>query len=120
MNRLKTISKYKQTIGICFGIIAAIAILVSQSCYYNYLAKEEARVKTEVADEEGDDNHDVLTISKDAVTSAVQFTISQVLHFIAEIHQENGADIEVKDDRVVEFNSLFKTLFRLIIAPNAP
>lgn len=120
MNRLKTISKYKQTLSICIGIIAAMAILISQSCYYNYLAKEEARAKIEVTDDEGEDNHEVLTISKDAVTSAVQFTISQVLHFIAEIHQENGADIEVKDDRVVEFNSFFKTLFSLIIAPNAP
>lgn len=120
MNNLRNISRYKQTIGICFGIVAAVVILVSQSCYYNFLANEEAKVNTEVSDEKGEPKHDVLTISKDAVTSVVQYTLSQALHFIAEIYLENTDEVEIDVDQEVDFNTYFKTLFRLIIAPNAP
>ncbi|ELR70918.1 hypothetical protein C900_03201 [Fulvivirga imtechensis AK7] len=120
MKKLGKISRYKQTIGICFGILAAVVILVSQSCYYNFLANEEAKVNTEVNDQKGEPKHDVLTISKDAVASVVQYTISHALHFIAEIYLENTDEVEIAIDQEVDFNAYFKTLFRLIIAPNAP
>ncbi|UII33398.1 hypothetical protein LVD17_06130 [Fulvivirga ulvae] len=121
MNKQYYISKYKQTIGIVIGIVAAVVILVSQSFYYDYMANAEVGVKTEIGNETTDDQQpDILTISKDAVTTVVQFTITQVLHFIAELQLANSDEIQVEFDQKVELDTFFKTLFRLIISPNAP
>lgn len=119
MKSFKNISKHKQTIGICFGIIAAIVILMSQSFYYDYLANASQEATVEVSDE-GNEQPDILTISNDAVTSVVQFTIAHVLHFIAELYLDNTDEIEVEVVGKIEANSYFKTLFRRIISPNAP
>lgn len=117
---MKYISRYKHALGISLGIVAAIAVLFSQSCYYNYVALEKSKVNTEVPGADGEEHHDVLTISKDAVTSAVQFTISQVLHLIGNIDLQNSDEVEVELEQTTDFNTYFRTLFRLIIAPNAP
>lgn len=119
MYNSENISKHKHVIGICFGIVAAIVILVSQSFYYDYLASAEAGFHTEVEDE-GEEDHAIITINKDVVTSAVQLTITQTLHFIADIHLDNAAQADIEIDQKVDFNTYFKTLFRLIISPNAP
>ena len=120
MNKQNYISKYKQSIGIVIGIVAAVVILVSQSFYYDYLASADG-VNTEISTENTDDQQpDILTIGKDAVATVVQFTITHVLHFIAELQLANSDEIEIEFDQKVELDTFFKTLFRLIISPNAP
>ncbi|MBL6446844.1 hypothetical protein JMN32_11010 [Fulvivirga sp. 29W222] len=121
MNKQRHISNYKQTIGIVIGIVAAIVILVSQSFYYDYMASTEGGVKTEIGSEPtGEQQPDILTIGKDAVTTVVQFTITQVLQFIADLQLANSDEVQIEFDQKVELNTFFKTLFRLIISPNAP
>lgn len=108
----------KQVIGICFGIVAAIVVLLSQSFYFDYLVSTE-KITAEVADE-GEDEPEILSISKIALTSAVQHSITHALHFIADIYFDNSGEERVEVDQKVNFNTYFNTLFRLIISPNAP
>lgn len=122
MRAKNNISALKHTIGIAIGIIAALVILVSQTFYFDYLANTDGdKVKTEVA-EDGSEHHasDVLTISQDAVTTVVQFTINQILLFITDLQLISNEDVKVEFSQKVELTTYFKTLFRLIISPNAP
>jgi hypothetical protein len=116
MEKLTKISNIKHTAGIALGILAALVILVSQSFYFDYVAKSECKVKTEKSDQE----QTILKIGQEAVAQAANVTLHNVLHFISEIFLDDSSEVHIDIKLQPEFNSLFNTLFRLIISPNAP
>jgi len=118
MKSSRNISRKKELAFILLGILAAVAVVFSQS-FTNFTYELEKDVKTELpADEEG--SEDIPTISNDAVSSFVQLTLNQALHFIADLKYQVKETITVFLDQKLDYNTYFKNLFRLIISPNAP
>jgi len=110
---------FKEWLSIVLGVVAAIAILCSQSFTYT-VSELPDEVKTELPADDDGEHHEVTTISQDAVSSVVQLTISHGLHFITNIYHNVVEVAKTWFDQKIDFNSYFKTLFRLIISPNAP
>ncbi len=116
MVKIANISRYKHSAGIAFGILAAIVILVSQSFYFEYVAKAESKVKTEKSEKE----QPILKIGQEAVAQTAALTFQNVLHFISEIHLDDSSEVHIDVKLLPKYNTLFNTLFRSIISPNAP
>ncbi|UII28719.1 hypothetical protein LVD15_09925 [Fulvivirga maritima] len=120
MKTNSAIRNYKHSIGICLGIIAALVIITSETCYYGYLASQTSSIEVSQDDNGDDGEHAIISISKDAVTSIAHLFIQQVLHFISDIYSASADDVIEIPESIPDFNSYFRTLFRLIISPNAP
>lgn len=107
-------------LSVTMGVVAALAVLCSQSFTYTSSIKAQQDTKKEVPSDHDQENHDIATVSQDAVSSFVQLTISHDLHFITDIYHNVVEEVNIEFDQKIDFNSFFKTLFRLIISPNAP
>jgi len=118
MVRNKTV--INEWLSITLGVMAAIAVLCSQSLSYASSLRSEKETKKEIPGDHEQDHHDLPTLSQDAVSSFVQLTISHDLHFITDIYHNTVEEVNTELDQKIDFNSFFKTLFRLIISPNAP
>jgi len=118
MKASRNISRKKELTFILMGVLAALAIVCSQSfSYFDYAG--DSKANTEIpADEEN--QQDIPSISQDAVSSFVQLTLNQALHFIADLKYQVKETVTVFLDQKLDYNTYFKTLFRLIISPNAP
>ncbi|UII22837.1 hypothetical protein [Fulvivirga ligni] len=122
-----TIRKFKHTIGLCIGVLAALVILTSETCYYSYMASyslatsgKDTTIDIKHDNKDDSNDHAILSISKDAVSSVAHMNITQALHFITEIYSGSSEDVVEIPENIPDFNTYFKTLFRLIISPNAP
>ncbi|WP_155211138.1 hypothetical protein [Fulvivirga aurantia] len=119
MNNRSTV--IKEWLSIALGVMAALAILCSQSFTYTQLSEVDKSIETEIPTNDSDDeNQELATISQVAVSSFVQVTLSQGLHFITNIYHNVIEVVADHVDQKIDFNSYFKALFRLIISPNAP
>ncbi len=121
MKKLINTTIIKEWLALTIGVIAAIAVVFSQTTLVS--SQNTTDTETHAHTDSGDsdeDNHDITTISQDAVSSIAQLTLANGLHFITDIDQNEGETVKVQLDHKVDFNAFFKTLFRLIISPNAP
>lgn len=119
MKKIINSAIYKEWVSLILGVMAAAAVLCTQSFNYSTYIQPEEGTQTEVPSDQHEDA-DKTTISQDAVSSFVQLTLTSGLHFIADIYQGIVEEFEVVVDQKIDFNSYFKALFRLIISPNAP
>ncbi len=111
--------KNREIATIIIGLLAVIVILVGQVNYYPVQVKAMEEISLEDETEAGE--NEVLKIyTNDAVSSAVQFSFHQVLHFISDIYSEAVEEVweEVSDQ--LNPTEFFETLFQRIISPNAP
>ena len=121
MRENKNIATFKEWLALTFGVLAAIAIVCSQTLPQNAeLGSEEVKKELPAQSDDENDHHEIPTINQNVVSSFAQVTLTQSLHFISDIYQPEGDEVNVQLDQKVDFNSFFKTLFRLIISPNAP
>lgn len=121
MRENRKIAVFKEYLALAFGVIAAIAIICSQTFPQStQLDQSEKKSELPAQSDDDSDHHEIPTISKNVVSTFVQVTLTQSLHFISDIYQPEGDEVNVQLDQKVNFNSYFKTLFRLIISPNAP
>lgn len=116
MKVLNIILERKHAIGMMMGIITAVVILSTQTFYYDYAVKNQV----EIASEDEEQPSEILTIGHDAVSTVVEYTLQQVLHFISTIYTESAEALNIELEEEPRFNALFKALFRSIISPNAP
>ncbi|QSE97525.1 hypothetical protein [Fulvivirga lutea] len=121
MKLSSNISRFKHSAGIAMGLLAALVILVSQSFYFEYVSNFEQSVSVEQTSDNSDDSEDqVIKMGHQALSSAVEFSIQSVLHFITHIYDENPVEKPLVSENINGLTSYFQTLFRLIISPNAP
>ncbi len=116
----KDILKYKHVGGIAVGLMAAVAILLSQSFYFDYVRGVESNVKTEIPSSDQDEQQTVIKMGQQAVSSVATFAVQNVLHFITEIYSEDKSEKPSIFQNTTGFSSYLQNLFRLIISPNAP
>lgn len=112
------IARRKEAMGIALGLMAAVAILLSQTVYYSYLEAVNEKVSLDVTDENGQELP-VLQMAQDAVVSFAQISINQTLDFISDII----ICVDIDNNEVpksLRLDGYFETLFNLIISPNAP
>ncbi|MEQ9165899.1 MAG: hypothetical protein RLO12_06565 [Fulvivirga sp.] len=119
MSRRKNISKFKSSVSLVTGILAASVILFTQIFYFDYAAENESKVKTEQSDNT-DEDQTILKIGSEAVAQVAQVSLQNVLHFISNIYLDNSQQNHIEYKPKPLFNAYFHTLFRLIISPNAP
>ncbi|MEP2771221.1 MAG: hypothetical protein ABJH05_03665 [Fulvivirga sp.] len=120
MRKLINTAIIKEGLALTLGIVAAVAILFSQTALVsdNHTSDTETHQSTE--DDNTENKHDITTITQDAVSSIAQLTLANGLHFITDIDQNESEPVKVQFNQKIDFNSYFRTLFRLIISPNAP
>lgn len=109
---------HSKSLALLFGILTAAVIVCTQTVQYSYQPISSELEHAEAADEEGQ-THVSMHLS-DAVSSYAQITLDQALHELSSIYMEVKDRVEIPVEQKLNFNSLFKTLFRLIISPNAP
>lgn len=119
MRNINNISKYKRSISLVMGVLAAMLIIFTQSFYFDYAASADKKVKTEQSDS-SDKEQTILKIGSEAVAQVAQVSLQNVLHFISNIYLDNSEQNHIEYRPQPLFNAYFHTLFRLIISPNAP
>ncbi|MBL7863559.1 MAG: hypothetical protein JNK10_01705 [Cyclobacteriaceae bacterium] len=104
---------------IAAGILAAVVILVSpafQCETTSFLSK--AKAKTEQPTETNDT---IIAVHSDAVTSGQACTVETVNPFVLqEIIKDDNQQVERRVPGTAIIASLFKTLLRTVISPQAP
>lgn len=105
-----------RTTMLAAGFLAVVAILCSQSFYYNRLAKEQ--VKTEQAGDKQQPT--IVQAPADAIPGhSVQVDDSSAFHFIADLF-EAEEEPELPSIPAERIGHFLEVLFRTLIAPNAP
>lgn len=120
MRKMKKSAILKEWLALMLGVVAAIAIIFSQTTLVSDQNTTDTETQSQEEPTDTDEKQDIPTITQDAVSSIAQLTLANGLHFIADIDQNEGETVKVQFDQKIDFNSYFRTLFRLIISPNAP
>ena len=109
----------KEIATLVIGVLAVLVILVGQINYYPVQAKA-MQENTTGGEDETASKEELRIFTNDAVSSGIQFSFQQVLHFITNVYSD--LIIEVREIIVEYFNPIdyFETLFQRIISPNAP
>ncbi len=120
MKGYSEIVRYKFKAGILLGFMAAFAILFSELSSFQYRQAAAIQAKADKAGDYDDKAQEVLEVGKHLVAHVSQLIIVQEWHFLGDIYTIDHQDQEPGALEVRGYNTWFKTLFRLIISPNAP
>jgi len=120
MKGYSSIVRYKFRAGITLGLIAALAIVMTNQTLVNHQVKAEMHIDAGQDQDQNDEPKAQLSAAKDLLASVSQLTITQAWHFIADIYTVDHENQDLRGFEIREFNTWFRTLFRLIISPNAP
>ncbi len=114
------IAKRKHALGLIIGLLAAVLILFTQSFYYEYVAISKEQIKAEQTDKANDTEAAILKAAPSAVSQVVQVTLQHAWQLISIISFDDARTHQINYTPSLHQNTLFRTLFRLIISPNAP
>ncbi len=122
MKGYSSLVRFKFRAGIMLGLLAALVILVTDVSSATLQKLEVAQVQADQDSPDSNDDHQetIVTAGKNLVATVSQLTIDHSWHFIADIWFEIPDDQVMTGFEIREYNTWFKTLFRLIISPNAP
>jgi hypothetical protein len=120
------IVEMKYNAGILIGLLTVCTILCSQSFFYtihssaaeSHLEQHESHDGN--SSQESNEQLDLLSSANDLVSSIAQLSLEDVETYIIEIPFNEGMDLSNLIEEIVDFDGLFRTLFRQIISPNAP
>lgn len=123
---MKTYGKYK-ILTLAAGIAAALLIVFSQLFYFQAATYCQKKAETEQKEKklpDGKTNNETgheayISLPTNSIPSVSQIEISDGISFVLETVLETNEE-EAITEKYVLVNSLFQTLFRFIIAPNAP
>lgn len=118
MKGYSSIVRYKFNAGILLGMLAALVIVLTDITTVHVPVQEDIVSQTASDQDSGEDQQ--ISAGKDLVATVSQLTLHHAWHFIASIYTDEGQDQDTEGFEVREYNSWFRTLFRLIISPNAP
>lgn len=123
---MKTNGKYK-ILTLVAGIATALLIVFSQLFYFQAATYCQKKVETEQKEkklpagktgkESGSEAH--ISLPTNSIPSVSNIQISDGISFVQETLLETS-ELETSTALTPLVNSLFQTLFRFIIAPNAP
>lgn len=117
---MKSLGK-QRILLLLLGVATASVIVFSQIFYFQAATYCQEKVKTEQEnDQQTDSNASHISLPSSTISSAPHIELNQDLSFVLgalfESTTNEAAEMEVE----LPLNSLFHTLFRVIISPNAP
>jgi hypothetical protein len=102
------------------GIAVALAIICSQLLYSQQKALQKKETKTEQHQDENSDGQVYLTVPSTSLPSSVHTELNPNVFFLFDILLEESAS-DVPDLILsIPLSEFFRTIFGLIISPNAP
>jgi hypothetical protein len=116
---MKSLGKYR-ILTLLAGLATALLIVFSQLFYFQAATYCQKKADTEHRDQKDTGHETYISIPSSSIFSASNIEINQDLSFVIETlfdcKNETQSTVEVSPS----IGRLFQTLFRFIIAPNAP
>lgn len=120
------ISHFRQFTVIFLAMLAFTTVIchysvdqVLENIFFNAGTVENEATLPADQQEERSAEH-LSTLAYEAIVPIAQLSLVQELYIIADLTLLNEIEMEEVLETPLYFNSYFKTLFRLIISPNAP
>lgn len=114
------ISRKYKILTLLAGIATALVIVFSQLFYFQAATYCQKKVETEQQSQQKQTGHEAyISIPSNTISSVSHIQISEGLTFVMETLFE-AEETEATTEVPSLVNGLFHTLFRFIIAPNAP
>jgi hypothetical protein len=111
----------RKTAGMIFGLITAAVLVVSQLCCYQQNDFNKKEQKTE---ESGTvpthDGENIFIVAANSTISSIQTQIHQEIIFLFEILFLDNEQQSWTTEVPIALGKYFRTLFHIIISPNAP
>lgn len=116
---MKSLGKYR-ILMLLAGIATAMLIVFSQLFYFQAATYCQKKADTEHHDQKETGHESYISIPSSSITSVSNIEINQDLSFVIETLFESKSESESTVEVSPSVGRLFQTLFRFIIAPNAP
>lgn len=116
---MKSLRKYR-FLTLWVGIATAMVIIFSQLFYFQAATYCQKKADTEQHNQKEKGTEAYISIPSSSISSVSHIEIHQALSFVIETLFENEKKSEVTSVEAPLAGRLFQTLFRFIIAPNAP
>lgn len=116
MERKKNIQSIKQSGSLIFGLAMAMLLFFQQPYLAEYPEQEE---RTEQNDKE-EPLAEYRIMAYDVLLPIMQFNLFHSFDLLLEIPKPSTEDFTLLECVEKAYHNYFQTLFRLIIAPNAP
>lgn len=116
---MRNLGKYR-IFTLLAGITTALVIVFSQLFYFQAATYCQKKVETTQQEKKAGGAESYISIPSSSIASTPHIQINQDLSFVLEILFEQEDDDQLRADVTPSVNRLFHTLFRFIIAPNAP
>jgi hypothetical protein len=113
-------SKNQRIWTLFFGVITALVVVISQLFWFQgagFLKGKAATEQTAKAEEQGEAH---ISLPSSSLPSNHSVELQQEFSFLHEIFTEEETTTEVASTVSTAVGKFFETLFRVIIAPNAP
>ena len=106
------------------GLITAGAVVLSQAFYYQLTEFKKESVKTEQSDSSSQDKSEhsetFISVPDSSIPSTFTIVLNQELTVVREILFRTDNDGEVYHTPAISAGQIFRTLFSVLISPNAP
>ncbi len=116
---MKSLGKYR-ILTLLAGLATAFVIIFSQLFYFQAATYCQNKAETDQHDQKTTDNESHISIPSSTISSVSHIEINQELSFVLEILFADKNNTHSTTEVIPSVSRLFQTLFRFIIAPNAP
>ena len=116
---MMSLGKYR-ILTLLVGLATALVIIFSQLFYFQAATYCQNKAETDQHDQKSTDNESHISIPSSSISSVSHIEINQDLSFVLEIFFDDKSNAHSTTEVIPSVSRLFQTLFRFIIAPNAP
>jgi hypothetical protein len=116
---MKSLGKYR-ILTLLAGIATAMLIVFSQLFYFQAATYCQKKADTEHSNQKEKGHESYISIPSSSIASVSNIEINQDLSFVIETLFDSKNESESTVEVAPSVGRLFQTLFRFIIAPNAP
>jgi hypothetical protein len=107
-------------VPMCMGILVAMAIVCSQLFYFQNVTLQKKETKTEKHQQENSDDQVYFSAPSTSLPSPVHVELNPNVFFLFEILLEGSVSNTPDPVLAIPSGQFFRTIFGLIISPNAP
>lgn len=116
---MSNLSKYR-VLTLFAGLVTALVIVFSQLFYFQAATYCQKKAESTQQEEKSTGNESHISIPSSTISSVHTIELNQDLSFVIETLFEKEEDTDTYTLQPLLHSRLLQTLFRFIIAPNAP
>ena len=114
-------AKKRRIVTMTTGVAVALAMICSQLFYAQSISLQKKETKTEQHQQESSDDDQVyITVPSTSLPSSVYTELNPDVFFLFDILSEERASDVTELILAIPLGEFFRTIFGLIISPNAP